>query len=65
MGPERPEREPEPEPEYASASMQELLTRRETSLGLQPPALGEDELEAVAETLRSGWLTSEAPTWTG
>jgi dTDP-4-amino-4,6-dideoxygalactose transaminase len=28
------------------------------SLGFQPPAIGEEEIAAVAETLRSGWLTS-------
>jgi dTDP-4-amino-4,6-dideoxygalactose transaminase len=27
-------------------------------LGFQPPAVGEEEIAAVAETLRSGWLTS-------
>jgi dTDP-4-amino-4,6-dideoxygalactose transaminase len=27
-------------------------------LGFQPPAVGEDEIEAVAETIRSGWLTT-------
>jgi dTDP-4-amino-4,6-dideoxygalactose transaminase len=32
--------------------------RRTTFLGFQPPAIGEEEVEAVAETLRSGWLTS-------
>ncbi len=32
--------------------------RRETFLGFQPPAIGEEEIEAVAETLRSGWLTT-------
>ena len=31
---------------------------RETFLGFQPPALGEEEIAAVAETLRSGWLTT-------
>jgi dTDP-4-amino-4,6-dideoxygalactose transaminase len=31
---------------------------RETQLGFQPPAIGEEEIEAVAETLRSGWLTT-------
>jgi dTDP-4-amino-4,6-dideoxygalactose transaminase len=31
---------------------------RETMLGFQPPALGEEEIAAVAETLRSGWLTT-------
>jgi dTDP-4-amino-4,6-dideoxygalactose transaminase len=33
-------------------------TRRETFLGFQPPAIGEEEIEAVAETMRSGWLTT-------
>ncbi len=33
-------------------------TRRETFLSFQPPALDEAEIEAVAETLRSGWLTT-------
>jgi dTDP-4-amino-4,6-dideoxygalactose transaminase len=33
-------------------------TRRSTMLGFQPPAIGEEELAAVAETLRSGWLTT-------
>src|SRR5881409_812599 len=33
-------------------------TKRETMLGFQPPAIGEEEIAAVAETLRSGWLTS-------
>jgi len=32
--------------------------RRETFLSFQPPAVGEEEIEAVAQTLRSGWLTS-------
>jgi dTDP-4-amino-4,6-dideoxygalactose transaminase len=32
--------------------------RRATFLSFQPPAIGEEEIEAVAETLRSGWLTS-------
>jgi dTDP-4-amino-4,6-dideoxygalactose transaminase len=31
---------------------------RETFLSFQPPAVGEEEVAAVAETLRSGWLTS-------
>jgi dTDP-4-amino-4,6-dideoxygalactose transaminase len=31
---------------------------RETFLSFQPPAIGEEELAAVAETLRSGWLTT-------
>jgi dTDP-4-amino-4,6-dideoxygalactose transaminase len=29
-------------------------------LGFQPPAIGDEEIEAVAETLRSGWLTTGA-----
>src|SRR5439155_15548007 len=33
-------------------------TRRETMLGFQPPAIGEEEIAAVTETLRSGWLTT-------
>src|SRR5436309_9968126 len=33
-------------------------TRRATMLGFQPPAIGDEEVAAVAETLRSGWLTS-------
>src|SRR5438270_13583746 len=33
-------------------------TKRETMLGFQPPAIGEEEVAAVTETLRSGWLTS-------
>jgi dTDP-4-amino-4,6-dideoxygalactose transaminase len=31
---------------------------RETQLGFQPPSLGEEEIEAVADALRSGWLTT-------
>jgi dTDP-4-amino-4,6-dideoxygalactose transaminase len=33
-------------------------TRRTTMLGFQPPAIGDEEIAAVTETLRSGWLTS-------
>ena len=32
--------------------------RRKSFLGFQPPAIGDEEIEAVAETLRSGWLTT-------
>jgi dTDP-4-amino-4,6-dideoxygalactose transaminase len=28
------------------------------AISFQPPAVGEEEIEAVAETIRSGWLTS-------
>jgi dTDP-4-amino-4,6-dideoxygalactose transaminase len=38
--------------------MSRPLSKRETFLSFQPPAVGEEEIEAVAETLRSGWLTS-------
>src|SRR5881296_3303808 len=33
-------------------------TRRSTPLGFQPPAIGDEEIAAVVETLRSGWLTT-------
>jgi len=32
--------------------------RRDTMLSFQPPAVGDDEVAAVADTIRSGWLTS-------
>ena len=38
--------------------MPELSSRRSLFLSFQPPALDEREIEAVAETLRSGWLTT-------
>ena len=40
---------------YASRSMR---PPRSTKLGFQPPAIGEEEIAAVVETLRSGWLTT-------
>jgi dTDP-4-amino-4,6-dideoxygalactose transaminase len=36
--------------------MSDVSTRRR--VGFQPPAIGEEEIAAVAETLRSGWLTT-------
>ena len=36
----------------------EPTARRDTFLSFQPPAIGPEEVEAVVETLRSGWLTS-------
>jgi dTDP-4-amino-4,6-dideoxygalactose transaminase len=33
-------------------------TRRATKLHFQPPAVGEEEIEAVAVAIRSGWLTT-------
>jgi dTDP-4-amino-4,6-dideoxygalactose transaminase len=33
-------------------------TRRSTFLSFQPPAITEAEIDAVADTLRSGWLTT-------
>jgi len=38
--------------------MQEISARRSEFLSFQPPAITEAEIEAVAETLRSGWLTT-------
>src|SRR5436305_10730498 len=38
--------------------MSKLSSRRDTLLGFQPPAIGEEEIAAVTEPLRSGWLTS-------
>ena len=35
-----------------------MSERRETQLGFQPPAIDEDEVAAVADALRSGWLTT-------
>ncbi|HEY6583627.1 MAG TPA: aminotransferase class I/II-fold pyridoxal phosphate-dependent enzyme, partial [Gaiellaceae bacterium] len=32
--------------------------RRKTMLGFQPPAVGEEEIAAVADAIRSGWLTT-------
>jgi dTDP-4-amino-4,6-dideoxygalactose transaminase len=32
--------------------------KRTSFLGFQPPAIGEEEIAAVTETLRSGWLTT-------
>jgi dTDP-4-amino-4,6-dideoxygalactose transaminase len=34
------------------------LSSRQQFLSFQPPAITEEEIEAVAETLRSGWLTT-------
>jgi dTDP-4-amino-4,6-dideoxygalactose transaminase len=34
------------------------VTTRETFLSFQPPAVGDEEIAAVAETIRSGWLTT-------
>ena len=38
--------------------MQEVSARRTTFLSFQPPAVGDEEIAAVAETIRSGWLTT-------
>jgi dTDP-4-amino-4,6-dideoxygalactose transaminase len=35
-----------------------VSSRRTTRLGFQPPAIGDEEIAAVAETMRSGWLTT-------
>ncbi len=39
-------------------SPQKLSSRRETFLGFQPPAVGDEEAAAAAEAIRSGWLTT-------
>jgi dTDP-4-amino-4,6-dideoxygalactose transaminase len=39
-------------------STPKLSPRRTAFLSFQPPAVGEEEIEAVAETIRSGWLTT-------
>ena len=38
--------------------MPELSSKRSTFLSFQPPAITEVEIDAVAATLRSGWLTT-------
>src|SRR5947208_192390 len=38
--------------------MSKLSSKRKTLLGFQPPAIGDEEIAEVTETLRSGWLTS-------
>src|SRR5438034_7599240 len=38
--------------------MPELSSKRSEFLSFQPPAISDAEIEAVAETLRSGWLTT-------
>ena len=38
--------------------MQKLSSRRGSFLSFQPPAIGPEEIAAVTETLRSGWLTT-------
>jgi dTDP-4-amino-4,6-dideoxygalactose transaminase len=35
-----------------------LSSRRATFLGFQPPAVGDEEIAAVADAIRSGWLTT-------
>ncbi len=38
--------------------MQKLSSPKTRTVGFQPPAVGEEEVAAVADTLRSGWLTT-------
>jgi dTDP-4-amino-4,6-dideoxygalactose transaminase len=38
--------------------MSKLSSKRETMLGFQPPAVGDEEVAAVADAIRSGWLTT-------
>ena len=35
-----------------------MQQRTRTEIGFQPPAIGEEEIAAVADALRSGWLTT-------
>jgi dTDP-4-amino-4,6-dideoxygalactose transaminase len=35
-----------------------LSSKRSSFLGFQPPAVGDEEIAAVAEAIRSGWLTT-------
>jgi dTDP-4-amino-4,6-dideoxygalactose transaminase len=39
-------------------SPQKLSSRRETFLGFQPPAVGDEEVAAATDAIRSGWLTT-------
>src|SRR5438132_8985764 len=38
--------------------MPEVSAKRSAFLSFQPPAITDEEIDAVAETLRSGWLTT-------
>ena len=38
--------------------MRALSSRRDSFLSFQPPAVGDEEVAAAAEAIRSGWLTS-------
>src|SRR2546430_8117081 len=44
---------------FSAGKMMLSSERRRTAfLSFQPPAIGDEELDAVARTLRSGWLTT-------
>ena len=38
--------------------MRALSSKRSTFLSFQPPAVGDEEVAAAADAIRSGWLTS-------
>src|SRR4029078_3171449 len=48
-----------PRTAYASSpQMPEVSAKRSEFLSFQPPAISDAEIDAVAATLRSGWLTT-------